>query len=332
MAASFIDAYKPFAIQFEGSVPWMYRDSRGFLTIGIGHLLYKTGSPLTDLEKAIRFLWKTGSGPRSIRQSGTQALSFVQACSARKPGPYWKSVQRFITTVDTAAGAVAAQHDKVYGVLGVELPKERQSEWQAMVQEAQVLMKLPFGQRDAGGFYRCYNSFELVGPDIDALFEHDVNAVIGQIKGMQWVRPDANRRSKDYKAPLYPEFQEFDKFPDPAKMVLVDLAFQLGAAGLANYGGGAFRKLIGEKQWGKAVRLTPQPEDAQEERNAWRIRQMEAAAQSIKAAGVTPSGGKEEKRPLSVSVEKPKVPSKAPAKAAPSSAGKGAPAAPAGGG
>jgi GH24 family phage-related lysozyme (muramidase) len=308
MADDFIDAYKPFAARFEGNVPWMYRDSRGFLTIGIGHLLYKTGDPLLALQKAIKALWRYGSGPRSIRQNGTQALSFVQACNARKPGPYWKSVQRFITSVDTASGAVGAPHDKVFGVLGVELPKERESDWEAMVKEAEIIMKLPFGQRDAGGFFRCYNSYELVEGDIDALFRQDVNDAIKQLKGMHWVRPDPKRRSKDYKSPLYPEFQDFDKFPDAAKMAMVDLAFQLGAAGLANYGAGAFRKAIGEKNWGKAATLTPQPEDAQDERNQWRKDQMEAAAETMKSTRVAAGGGSEGAKVKSSSVEKPRVP------------------------
>jgi GH24 family phage-related lysozyme (muramidase) len=311
MADEFIDAYKPFAAQFEGTVPWMYRDSRGYLTIGIGHLLYKTGDSLLVLQKAIKALFNHGSGPRSIRQKGAQALSFVQACNSRKPGPYWKSVQRFITSVDTASGAVGAPHDKVFGVLGIELPEDHESDWQAMMKEAELIMKLPFGQHDAGGFFRCYNSYEMVGGDIDTLFRHDVHEAVMQLKGMHWVRPDAHRRSKDFKAPLYPEFQNFDKFPEAAKMAIVDLAFQLGAAGLANYGGGAFRKAVGEQNWGRAAILTPQPSDAQEERNEWRKQQLEEAADTIKSVNVSASGGKDEKKVKSTSVEKPRVPTAA---------------------
>jgi len=301
-----IEAYQPIAAQFEGNVPWMYRDARGYLTIGIGHLLYKPSDPAVTLNKAIKALWNFGGGPRHMRQSGTQALDFVQACTARKPGPSWKSVQRFITSVDTASGEIKASHDKVFGVLGIELPDESKPAWKTMVMEAEMIMKLPYGQRDAGGFFHCYNSFELTQDATDELFAHDVQAAIDQLTGEKWVHPDPKKPWEDFKTAAYPEFQGFDSFPDEVKMVIIDLAFQLGAAGLAHYEGGAFRKAVGQSDWMLANKYCPQPADAQAERNQWRRSQLLTAS----AIGKTISQGSAPKKTevKSTTVEKPKVP------------------------
>lgn len=272
------DKYRSIAIRWEGNVPWMYRDGLGYLTIGIGHLLYKPGQEPRALDQNIKDLWKYDGGPRTLRESPENALAFIQACSGRKPGPQWGPVNHFIQLVDGKTGEVALLNQKPTGVWGINLPGAGKPGWQVMVEEAKEIMRLPYGQADAAGFFRCYNSYEMTDGGVGQLFDRDVDEAVKQLKGMVWERPDPMRRSMDRKVMAYPEFKDFDEFPLAVQVVILDLAFQLGASGVANYGQGEFRKAIGEENWKEAAKLCPQPADTQANRNSWRKQMMDKAA------------------------------------------------------
>ena len=174
--------------EFEGSVPWMYRDTVGKVTVGVGLML-------PNAEAA-------------------QALPFLQG------------------TLPATAEEIAANYARVDG--------------------------MTMGR--AAAFYKTPDSLELSHQTIDA-------KLLSVLQG--------------FEADLRAEFANYDSFPDPIKLALLDMIYNLGANGLLK----GFPHLISaikNGNWSLAAdhctRRGPAPA-----RNNWTRQQFLSVAGTIKA-------------------------------------------------
>ena len=275
-----IEALKPTFEEYEGRSPWLYLDSLGHLTIGVGHLVHMKGGSLDDLETGIKELFPYGI--LQMRTNSAVAQDYLSSCQAVADGKqkmadaegvrnrtvkaavakldslgHYKSL---ISSINSSSGLLTSARDDgaTPGVWGYDLPDTGASESNVavMVQEAQGLEKLAHGWKAPIVYFRCFNSYQLSEAGIDKLLADDIAAKIKEVKG---------------EIP----FKNFDTFPVPAQAAVIDLAFQYGAAGLATHA--KFVAAIKKGDWAQAADACPAGV-AQAERTQFRIDNLMQAA------------------------------------------------------
>ena len=285
-----IQALEPSFEKFEGRSPWLYLDSLGHLTIGIGHLVHKKGASRADLETGVSALFPYGI--IQIRTHPDLARNYWSACQAvatgrQKNSPAEAVRNRTLNAAvakldDLGLGALRSRIDPVSGLLspvsdegatpgvwGYDLPDTdaSASNLAVMVEEAGAIEKLPFGWKIPIVYFKCFNSFQLADRAIDQLLEDDIAAKIKEVKGQG-------------------TFKDFDKFPVPAQVAVIDLAFQYGAAGLA--GKTDFASAVKNAGWGLAAAACPSGV-AQAERTKFRVDHLKQAEALAKPSAQKPS-------------------------------------------
>lgn len=267
--------------EFEGRVPWFYRDGKGWLTIGIGHNLQAGGVQASEahLKKEIAKILKYGT-PNSIAGSAGMVERWTKGCSqSNSRKALGVTGDNFLNSANAgllqdegkpAAGAI--------GVWGIAIPSSDDTAGieDTMVKEALKITGVEAGQRDAKRYFMCLNSFEITDTMIDKILEADIQAILDSIKSEQRWDKTSKDPSKHFKTAAFPELADFDTFPDEAQMAVVDLAFQMGLNGVYGIGRGAFAKLLKERRWEEAAAMVPS--NAQASRNQWRKSLLETAA------------------------------------------------------
>lgn len=271
--------------EFEGRVPWMYRDQNGWLTIGIGHNLQPDRRPATEqsLTKQLKKVIKHGM-PVSMLGSSDMVTRWHDQCPTAKSrkvlgtdaDPFEK-----LAVAGTLLNKDGKSEPKTPGVWGFELPvKDDEADFLAvMIKEGLKIAAAPFGQVNARMFYLCLNSFELKDETINSLLESDIDAILSSIKNdMEWDKSDKNP-SKHFKKAAYPDLAGFDDFPEQVQAAFVDLAFQHGLTGAYSIGKGKFRAYLKERRWEEAGAILP-TQDTQQARITWRKSLFEQAAKT----------------------------------------------------
>jgi GH24 family phage-related lysozyme (muramidase) len=175
--------------EFEGSVPWMYRDTVGKVTVGVGLML-------PDINAA-------------------QALPFLAGASPATPDQ------------------IAAEFTRVDS--------------------------LPLGRLSS--FYKSPSSVELAEQTIDA-------KLLSVLQG--------------FEADLRTEFPHYDTIPDPAKLALLDMIYNLGPGGLFE----GFPHLVAAVQagaWAEAAEFCMRRGPSAARNNWTRNQFLSAAVSTIKA-------------------------------------------------
>lgn len=218
----------------ENKVPWLYRDSLGYLTIGVGHLLLKSENakaranfktPLTNLLKCEH---------EFARDSQTFAADYMAFCAvkARNPslfGP--KEAQQPIMDFVQKITPGSPVDDTVPGPWGLELDtykkaKAENPELELLIDEAWNIMNhdwkvgtfvgrpgLPFVGKKAGDFFECHSTFRLTEKGINSLLDEDITVKLAELD--KYVKQD-----------------QIDQWPDEAILAVLDLIFQWGAKGI----------------------------------------------------------------------------------------------------
>ncbi len=276
-----VSSLKPSLESFEGRSPWLYLDFLGHLTIGIGHLVHKKGGTPQALESGIKLVWSYGM--TQIRADAGFAKEYLSVCRSAPPGPvtgeshaavYNRTMKAAITHLGSIASygslltrigestgaiaAAAADNPLVPGVWGYPLPASTcdQQNIRVLIQEAQSIEQLPVGWKLPVDYFECFNSFKLTAPAVDKLLQDDIGKKIVEVKGE-------------------PSFKEFDGFPVPAQVAVLDLSFQYGACGLSHQT--AFAAAVKNKEWLAAEKACP-TNDAQADRTKFRKNNLHQAA------------------------------------------------------
>jgi len=285
-----INALKPSFEKFEGRSPWLYLDNLGHLTIGIGHLVHKKQAPDEELETGVKRLFSYAV--LQVRTDPAAARNYLASCQAMPAGKQkpkgsaavrnrtlnaavgrlnaLDSYKSLVSRIDPTSGTLATVQDDgtVPGVWGYDLPNTdgAESNVAAMVNEARQIEKLPAGWKMPIVFFKCFNSYQLAETAIDKLLEDDIANKIKEVKGED-------------------DFEDFDTFPVPAQVAIIDLAFQYGAAGLASHE--TFASAAGKAEWAKAAEACPAGV-AQAERTKFRKDNLKQAGILAAPAARTP--------------------------------------------
>lgn len=277
-----VSSMKPSFEKFEGRSPWLYLDFLGHLTIGVGHLVHKKGGAQTDLESGIKKIWSYGMN--QIRADAGFANEYLSACRSLPVGTvsgvsHAAVYNRTMTSAITSLKLIASYNSliaqlgqsvgtttamvsdpRVPGVWGYDLPASDsdQANVTVLIREAQHIEKLTVGWKLPIDYFQCFNSFELTDTAIDKLLNDDITSKVSEVKGE-------------------PSFKEFDSFPVPAQVAVLDLAFQFGARGLTNQT--AFAAAVKKKDWLTAEKECP-VQDTQADRTKFRKGNLHQAANS----------------------------------------------------
>lgn len=235
--------------KWEGRSPWLYLDyPPGNLTIGIGHLVYKKTEPRAKLEAGLKALLHYGMV--SLRSDADYAIEYATYCvanSAKAPGPVrarkLESVQALLRRIEPETGRLGASKDNADltpGVWGIDLPqaKDDAKNLAVLLAEAERILTLPSNWAKPIPFFECFNSYRLTDPAIDRIYSEDVQTKLKEI-------------------PAEEPFEEFSDFPVDAQSAILDLAFQVGARGLAEYKN--FANAVSNQNWAQAAATQPFP-------------------------------------------------------------------------
>src|SRR5208283_171536 len=80
-----VEALKPSFEHFEGRSPWLYLDHLGHLTVGIGHLVHRKGTPEHSLKQGIKAIWTYGL--IQLRSNKAFGKEMATQCHAVVPVP-----------------------------------------------------------------------------------------------------------------------------------------------------------------------------------------------------------------------------------------------------
>lgn len=270
--SSFIEGYLPILGDnaHEGRIAWMYLDSNGHLTIGIGHLIAKKGSDKRTVRESVAAIWSYGFS--SLRAA--PPIRYGKATNSMTPGPVSvRSEGEFASVWNAGAGVCqeTPQSQLVPGVWGYSEPSGTKgaslhpiATVDSLTMQAVEILALGFRYHDAkkhshtygSSHYQPYNSYVLTENGIDRLAFDDVLAKIAEIKGES-------------------AFRDFDDFPESAQTAIVDIAYQGGAHGAARQS--AFANAVKAQQWETAAAHVPFGNVAGPKRTEWRRAQLLAA-------------------------------------------------------
>jgi GH24 family phage-related lysozyme (muramidase) len=269
-----IDWIKEQLKKHEGTVPWMYLDHDGNLTIGVGH---KVVSDDDSLQGGIEKLWKYGS-LNSTRKPTTP----LRPASAvyRVPGPKMQVVFPLLNQIGLGPACSPAGRTMLSSAGGHQVNptggtvakgptvvpssvSTRNQSIQQMVQEARVIQQMDFGDdglHDAE-VYKPYSTFRMTEPAMKAMLDEDFAQMF------KYVRWDPSHK-----------FRDIEKFPEEAQKALMDIAFQTGAGGMAKMTD--FADAVQKQDWKLAAEKFKVPQ-ADDDRNMDRKNLLlQAAAKS----------------------------------------------------
>jgi GH24 family phage-related lysozyme (muramidase) len=104
--SSLADAYYPFAERFEGSIPWMYLDTKGKVTVGIGHMI-------PDADAATRLPFTLSSEPPVGRAETADEIAVRSAFAVVATAPEGMLARRYerLTVPRLSTAAMRAVHE-----------------------------------------------------------------------------------------------------------------------------------------------------------------------------------------------------------------------------
>jgi hypothetical protein len=165
----------------------------------------------------------------------------------------------FFSSINPSSGLLSATtgDGATPGVWGYDMPSTdaAESNVSVMVDEAMQIEKLPVGWKMPIVYFRCFNSYQLTEAAIDKLLADDIATKIKEVKAE-------------------PVFKDFDTFPLPAQVAVIDLAFQYGATGLAHHT--KFAAAVKRLDWSQAMTACPAGV-AQAERTQFRKNKLKEA-------------------------------------------------------
>ncbi len=273
--AKLFDEYLPTLAEHEGRIAYMYLDSLGHLTVGIGHLMVRADADWTEatvrtaVAQVFTYGFTTGFAPVT-RSAGLQN----RAQSGALPRPWgclrndWMQSRDF----DFMSVPLRMHFNAMPGVFG--LPPLAALEFapttqagptlDAVTEDAVRIMKLPHTYKKKSGkngtygasHYRTSNRYAMTESGITRLAYDDVVKKIGELGGEK-------------------PFKNFDSFPQAAQIGLLDIAYQYGAHGAANHT--KFSAAVQGMDWTAAAANVPSGV-ASETRTTWRKNQFKAAA------------------------------------------------------
>lgn len=260
----------------EGRIPYFYNDSKGHLTIGIGHLIVRKGSNKAAVRTGVQAIVSYGF----INKPVPPAKEHGHPHNGKKPGPLNAPTR----PQPSAAPPAGSRSDQTVqqpvlrpGVKGAPQPNTAPQAPAPVPQpptidllttDAVAVLAInihytkPKSKKKhvyGSSHYGPFNHYVLSETGIDALGFDDVLAKIKEVKSEK-------------------NFSGFDDFPDSAKQSVIDLAFQYGAGGLNSHK--AFSAAVAKQDWTTAAANVPSG-IAGPTRTKWREDQLKAAAAAI---------------------------------------------------
>lgn len=266
-AEPLIDAYLPIVRAHEGAIPFLYRDSVGHLTIGIGHLVHKANAyaknpkkKMQSLRQSLEYVWSFGVRPRRLEltgllvpsptdirkrgaapvgalgdrtSTGYPSLTAVHSEDGLRPGPWCDSLgcdsQSLAKDAALALWTKEATHLLTISIHYQHKKQKKKHIWGA-------------------GHYKGYTSFVMASdPAMVSLCLQDIRHHI-----------------------QFAEDQGFDleKFPLEAQLAVLDLVYQSGNVGPRHP---VFAKAVMDHRWTDAAKLCPKtpPPARHEQRVKW---------------------------------------------------------------
>ena len=267
--AGLINAFIPILsdADHESPIPWMYLDTGGNLTIGIGHLMLKHEKwTQASLRKAVVRISSYGFRSSNFFEIGFQLTS--RSISGRIPGAYpGLSDTVFNRSLSGNSDASRIWENSQPGVWGYNSPPSESNipSVSAVLDDANKIMKIPGPYNFKAPYYRKLNRFELTNDGMYALAFDDVLSKISLVKG---------------------RFAKFDDFPQPGKFALIDIAFQgMPKGSIKHPAEQALESALAKDppDWKAAAKTVPELTATRyagrsSNRTAWRIKQFSDAA------------------------------------------------------